>query len=254
MSKIHYFKEKDGDMYTYHAISDDANEKGGYPDATVTTIHNRGRFIPTYDQNTGNLSQDYVIHKYYNGDLYNFSGNLDHLRGAALYGDEISHKNVYDNPEMHTGKLFETVSEPRTLLTSMFAHPSMRVSAMTLGKMAADDALGGKLVASDSLSKHSSRLTRHAIDMGFPVTPHPNNPNAEVTNSYDFDEPNNVSYFSPEMRRNMVGVEPIPQSVTDNANKELREMIKNGRKRNTKPATAKGLSDQFVIPGMEGFI
>jgi hypothetical protein len=44
---------------------------------------------------------------------------------------------------------------------------------------------------------------------------------------------------------------PIPDTSVIRGKEAVREIL--GRKRNPKPVTAKGLSDQF-LPGMEGFV
>lgn len=97
----------------------------------------------------------------------------------------------YQYPEIHpqllrqqqTPQMFQHVP---AIIDSAFAHPSMRGHVPTLFGMAIN-AAGGSVMASDSLSKHSSPLVKRALEAGL-LVPNPKNREGDVTNEYDFDD------------------------------------------------------------------
>jgi hypothetical protein len=158
------------------------------------------------------------------------------------------------NIHFHPQKLFTEVPSSITI-GSMFSDPSMTHSAMTLAAIAKRDLGAEKIIASDSLSPYSSKLTRNAIKKGLPVEPNMANPKAKVTNANTMN-PRSVSMESDEEFHDDIGgpIQAIPHEQVKAARQDLRDMLRANRPvRNNTPVTPKGLSAQF-LPGMEGFV
>lgn len=142
-----------------------------------------------------------------------------------------------------TSQLF--TAEPESAeITNAFSHRSMRHHIPIL---AAYDHMtqGIPFTPSNSLSQHSSKLTKNAQEMGFPVVKNKDNPKANVTNDVTFRDLDNVRYGS----TGPVGAEEeIPSSKMNEAKQHFRTLRSVGR------ATPKPLSQQFSqprFPGME---
>jgi hypothetical protein len=73
---------------------------------------------------------------------------------------------------------------------------------------------------------------------------------AEPTNDIDNIERwagvNDIAYYTDKMQ-------PVTQGEVMTAQNDVRQSLRNSRKRSSTPVTPKGLSNQF-LPGMEGFI
>lgn len=178
--------------------------------------------------------------------LSEYGSPQDMEKAKQLYNESRYRGNKHFEPD----KLFEY--KPSSIeITSMFAHPEMRTSAVHLAAIAKRDLGAETVIASDDLSPHSSRLTKKAQELGFPVEANTLNQDADVTNTYDFHNKTIRSEHLPSLG------EPVSPEVVAGAKKDVRELIRKSRTvRNPKPVTQKGLGDQFhpVLPGMEGFV
>ena len=153
----------------------------------------------------------------------------------------------------------------------MAADPSLKHTALTLGAIAKRDLKADKIIASDDLSPFSSALTKSAIKKGLPVEANQYNPDLEATNDMDLD-PRTLDTH--DIAANERFFKPVSPELISESRKDLRGMLRNPtpvaepeveitadpkplakpKTRNTRPVTRKGLSDQFVIPGMEKFL
>lgn len=131
----------------------------------------------------------------------------------------------------------------RTEVISAFSHSRMRT---TLPIMASYfHRKYGDLTASSDLSEHSSRMVEHARDLGLPVKTHEDNPYAEVTNDYGFNDYENLAHLPFTGVR---GVSEIPAHEI----KASKQHYKDIRGITKKPKVHMG--PQFVqpqLPGME---
>lgn len=180
---------------------------------------------------------------------------------------EVAYMQAYHYPSTEAVN-FDTRGMPRhpdtteffthhpksTMVDLAFSDPSMRHTMPTIGAYFANKY--GELTISGSLSKHSSKLSRNALDRGLPVTPSVSNPDVEVTNDHTFNA------MSAEIPRNWPKVSetaPIPdqevrREIPDYEIKEAKNYLREalGRK--------KPLSNQFndhvdhpQLPGMEQY-
>ena len=130
-----------------------------------------------------------------------------------------------------------------TEVRGAFAHTSMKAHIPVMGAYLHQKY--GDLTASDDLSEHSSRMTEHAEKLGLPVKRSEENPDLDVTNSYDFDNRDMVSsatpFSTPSTKR-------IPDETMKSAKQHYKELRGIGKN------TPKPLSNQFSqpqLPGME---
>ena len=216
---------------------------------------------PSHEDKMTGLDDDAVqaidLVKYGNGDTY--------LR------DPDALKYALDtNPHFNPQKLF--YEEPSSITVNyMAADPSLKHTALTLGAIAKRDLKADKIIASDDLSPFSSALTKSAIKKGLPVEANQYNPDLEATNDMDLD-PRTLDTH--DIAANERFFKPVSPELISESRKDLRGMLRNPtpvaepeveitadpkplakpKTRNTRPVTRKGLSDQFVIPGMEKFL
>lgn len=101
--------------------------------------------------------------------------------GGLLSSEEVDKISA---AQAETPQMF--VSRPG-VVSSAFSHRSMRHSAGKLLGMAFDDLKGHRLMAAHSLSPHSSKLARKALDAGL-LEPNPDNPEGIVSNDLGFDD------------------------------------------------------------------
>lgn len=152
----------------------------------------------------------------------------------------------------NTTELF-THQPATTQVDLAFSDPSMRYTQPIMGAYFAKKY--GALQIGGSLSAHSSKLARNALDRGLPVVPNVSNPNAEQNNTHTFtpmskviprveEGPEKSAIQGQEITRE------IPQYEMTEAKNYLRESL--GRK--------KPLSQQFnahveqpKLTGMENF-
>jgi hypothetical protein len=238
------------------------------PYASVSVKHTPKQFNVSFPNNDDAESETGLGHDY----LYDVKRKLedkktdnwddvDRKAAQTLNSIYSSHnhdpnfikKQMATNPHFQPETLFtETPSSME--ITNMVSDPSMSHTAMTMVSLAKRDLRTDKIIASDDLSKHSSKLTKNAIAMGLPVETHENNSNARQTNTIA-KGPRAIRVGSQD---NPWGFDQdetvISEEDVKGARQDLRTMIRGDRKmRNTTPVTKKGLSDQF-LPGMEGFV
>lgn len=166
---------------------------------------------------------------------------------------ETSNFDKQGNPiNENTTELF-THRPATTQVDLAFSDPSMRHTQPIMGAYLAKKY--GELKIGGSLSAHSSKLARNALDRGLPVTPSVSNPNAEQNNTHTFTPMSKViPRFEEGPEKSAIPGQDvereIPQYEMTEAKNYLREML--GRK--------KPLSQQFAahveqpkLTGMENF-
>jgi hypothetical protein len=165
--------------------------------------------------------------------------------GSVGYNYHYPKYDVGDNrnpEEPHKPVLFrEFPAEVHIKLA--FADPAVRHAMPTVMSRLHLDHPGAKLVADSDLSKHSSRLAKHAQDLGFPVTAHPTNPTFEIKNDADFEERHSMTLPEEDSWREKI----IPAHEVAEARQFIRDKI-----RKPKPH----LSAQFdhpQLPGLEDY-
>ena len=183
-----------------------------------------------------------------------FGEYIPHLgahRSATMtvYHTPASEQPTYDEtnpdvPNRGTPTQLFTHTPAETEVVSAFSHSKMRgtlpIMASYLHKKYGD------LTASSDLSEHSSRMVEHAQRLGLPVKTHEDNPHAEITNDFDFNDYDNLRHIPYTKVR---GVTEIPEheiKASKKHYKDIRGIIK-------KPKSHMG--PQFTqpqLPGMEG--
>ena len=162
-----------------------------------------------------------------------------------------------DDPRTNPDTLFS--STPGQLkIQEAFFDPSLAASVTTAIGIAKNDFPNSEIVPSDDLSDFSSKLVQNAQARGL-ISPNPSNPEGQATNTIGQNRmvvgANGVDYTLNHFDGNLSSSDiRIPQAQVDAGRETVREMLRGPRKRNTKPVTDKGLSDQFVIPGMEEYL
>lgn len=277
-----------GSSTNYRVLGKDNPETGTTPYASLGVTHEYATHLPTFakddlgslEDETGasGLHPTYLNRKHaevwddikegkrtdaHQDALDAFHILRGHTVGAGRNSEHPDPKawavgQTQTNPLIAPDKLFFEHEPAKTHIGSLFADPSMKSHAMNLLGIAYDEHNKATLEADDSLTRFSSRLTQNAIKRGLPVTTDADNPNA-VSTANDEDNPTHNSQYmgtdyANRIRNNQhpfIYSTPIPDLGVIRGKTAVREML--GRKRNTKPVTQKGLSDQF-LPGMEGFV
>jgi hypothetical protein len=252
-----------------HAISDRPNARGMYPRANMTVRHSKAIEHENFKQleDSSQISRDRENQQLYNAtgfdrrelkgehrDTYDYAlGQARYINeardnpegGASLssrrfYGMQFA-KNVRDIRK-DTSQLF-TPEPATTEIRGAFAHTSMKAHIPVMGAYLHQKY--GDLTSSEDLSHHSSRMTEHAEKLGLPVKRSEDNPDLDVTNSYDFDNRDMVSsatpFSTPSTKR-------IPDETMKSAKQHYKELRGIGKN------TPKPLSNQFSqpqLPGME---
>lgn len=261
----------------YYALGEGRTDTFGnveYPYATMSVTHKPKEWAIPFDNTDSvdpeiGLSNNYLTHVIKNFSHKNYDNLTDSesdaletisMSGIPKNNDEQGSfdYNVSTNPHFNPDKLFYEGDPSSITIDFLVADPSMPASTpLTLGALAKRDYKADEIVASDDLSKFSSKLTQNAIAKGLPVKAHKSNTNAIATNDINKrDRTIDADYIE----NNQSKVQPISPDTLQAARSDLRRMIRGNKKntaqknRNTTPVTQKGLSDQFVIPGMERFI
>lgn len=275
---IEYFKHSDDDMSTYTAVGNEFERETPFvgrtekrrPYASVTVSHKPSHYVVPFDNNAKtNYRDPYGVTGLSNSYLRHISEKIESIpeddwTGAEDSANQVLHAlrsggfdkeymkpHLEGNPYFQPETLFERV--PSSIqIDNMVSDPSMPHTAITLAALAKRDLGAEKVIASGSLSPFSSHLTKTALGKGL-VETDPANPNAEVTNSIRQHERSVGSEFANNVWGNDDPDEAIHPDMVRAARQDVREMLRKPKTRNTKPVTAKGLSDQF-LPGMEGFV
>lgn len=183
-----------------------------------------------------------------------FTQKEDDPRGIGLAKTVSKLRN---DPRANPDTLFS--STPGKLkIQEAFFDPSLTSSVTTAIGIAQNDFPNSEIVPSDDLSDFSSKLVQNAQSRGL-ITPNPDNPTGEATNTLTQERmitgANVLNGYLDRFNGNLNNDNiRIPQAQVDAGRETVREMLRGPRKRNTQPVTSKGLSDQFVIPGMEGYL
>lgn len=278
---IEYFKHGDGDMSTYTAVGNEFEVNTPFineaekrrPYASVTVSHKPSHYVVPYSnkpttnyrdpQHVTGLSERYLKHiadKIESIPEDDWTGHEDSanqvmqsLRGGVsepLDREEMK-THIKGNKYFHPETLFERI--PSSIqIDNMVADPSMGHTAVTLAALAKRDLGAEKVIASDSLSTFSSKLTKTALSKGL-VETDPKNPDAEVTNNITQHGRSVGSQFVNNVWGNDAPDKAIHPDMVRAARQDVREMLRKPKTRNTQPVTSKGLSNQF-LPGMEGFV
>lgn len=272
MTKYYSDKTPYGGRLTYeelHAISDRPDARGMYPRATMTVRHQRAREHPNFKQLEDNTDltrsrahqQVYDETGYDRGEVTGETGDNYHVAVTAA-----RHLNEYrDNPTNDMSKAYRRdigityaqsirdikrgtsqffTPEPATTeIRGAFAHTSMKAAIPVMG--AYFHQKYGELTASDDLSPHSVGMTEHAEKLGLPVKRHEDNPDLDITNSYDFDNRSMVSSATPFSTSS---TKQIPDETMRSAKQHYKALRGIGK------STPKPLGQQFSqpqLPGME---
>lgn len=137
---------------------------------------------------------------------------------------------------------------PSVYFNSLFAHSTMKVPAMKLLGLAIQDHPNARLVASGDLSEHSSRLSKHAVDLGVPLT----SPNLDEafaqTNTYTFSD----KKYEQEVSTGYHAYgEPIPKKEVSSAYQHMKGLL--GRNKLSKQFDQVQPDPHPQLPGMENY-
>ena len=281
-------KFQGGSRTNYRALGKDNPEEGTTPYASLGVIHDYAVDLPTFtEDNIGSLEDEDAssgLHPTYlnkkhaevwddikagkKTDAHQDALDAFHvLRGHTIVaGRNSDHEDpkawaveqTRSNPLIAPDKLFFEHTPPKTHIESLYSDPSMKVSAMNLLGIAYDEHNNAPFESDSSLTRFSSRLTQNALKRGLPVITDPSNPNAISTagddNGSTHDNHRMLTDYANKVRNSeypFSHATPISDVGVIRGKESVREIL--GKKRNTKPVTSKGLSDQF-LPGMEGFV
>jgi hypothetical protein len=233
-------KSQNGRVQHSYVALGDADEAGNRKQAEISAISTPVKFLPNFD----------------NTEKSGFSEHA-HEKADKLYAenwgsdpDSDSYSSGYNtnHPYFQQDTLFDTIPS-NTEIYRMFADPSMSSTALTMAQLAKNKTKSEVLSADYDLSPHSSKLVQHAASRGL-VQPSKANPEAKPKNDIEKVERwagrNEVDYYKEKMQ-------PVTQGEVLVAQNDVRQSLRNSRKRSNTPVTKKGLSNQF-LPGMEGFI
>jgi hypothetical protein len=147
------------------------------------------------------------------------------------------------------------VETPETIhVTSMFAHPQTRAVVPSLMARMHLDYPNAKLVADASLSKHSSRLSRHGKALGLPVEGSSFNPSMEPSNEIDYpegDRLNEAPFVT--SAKNVSRPNVIPAHEMQEARNFVRQKLRDKREASRPKPHLSPQFDQPRLPGMENY-
>lgn len=160
--------------------------------------------------------------------------------------DNLANEIKTVKEEFHPSTLFHIRPETVTIDTAFF-DKSMTHTLPTLGMVIKRDFPGATMKASYDLSEHSSKLAKHASELGL-IEGHGANPQFEQRNRIErpeagYTRPVTEGDVSKTMRT--LGFEEIPQQEIDAARSQVREVLR-GRRQQT------NLSPQFDHPTLPG--
>ena len=281
---INYFEDRrprstgfHGKTFTAVNMTPKASDEGyeSYlPSAYMTVNVTPTKHIPTFstgeDDTSGHwlndVSRGLGVHPSYTHHV--FEQGLAPEDGYDSEVTELIREAASASPSQLGGfvqklKKFPEFKQPETLfvekpghvqVTGMYADPSMKASAMTLGALAMRRYPHLKMVADESLSEQSSALARHAHSLGL-VEPDSENPTMAQTNDMIEIEQG----FSPDLTHQVSADEwylpgtgrarPISDTEVSQARQHMRGILRNNRGSSANPR----LSDQFEQPRLPGF-
>ena len=233
-------KVSDGRVYQSYIAFGESDEQGNRKVAELGATYHPPKFLPNFD-NT--MPSGFSGHAHKKADkLYTENWATDPDSDSYAAGRNTNH------PYFQQDTLFDTVPST-THISRMFADPSMSSTALTMAQLAKNKHKPEVLMADSDLSPHSSKLVKNAAIKGL-VQTNPLNKDADVKNDIDKTERwaglNEIDYAHEKMQ-------PVTQGEVLVAQNDVRQSLRNSRKRSNTPVTKKGLSNQF-LPGMEGFI
>lgn len=272
-----YFRTRIGGSTIYNAVSDKPDEEaersgsfGTYPVAAVEVSTSRAKAFTNFDftnsrpsvQATGRAleamekvnnelgmpnAQAHVSGKFedkYYETAYHARQATHGLTSPERRYAGIEYAKGMRDLKKGSSEMFTTVPGANKV-QSAFSHSRMRHTVPVMLAHAHQHL--GDLTASGDLSTHSSKMVKRARAKGFPVSTSESNPDADVTNDYDFNDADHLSYgdFS--------GYERIPENEIRSAMKHIRTMRKGGLD-NANPQQPAHMSPQFEqlrLPGME---
>ena len=199
--------------------------------------------IPLHSENSGMIREQ----------VQAFGDYLPHLgahRSAtmAVHHTPAKERPTYDEtnpdvPNRRTPTQLFTHTPAETEVVSAFSHSEMRTTLPIMASYL--HRKYGNLTASSDLSEHSSKMVEHAQKLGLPVKTHEDNPHAEVTNDYGFNDYENIGHLPFTGLR---GYKEIPTGEIAAAKEHYREL------RGYKKPVPKHMGPQFTqpqLPGME---
>lgn len=233
-------KVSGGRVYQNYVALGDADAAGNRKMAEVDTTFTPPTFLPNFDNTMPSGFSGYAHKKADKLYTENWSSDPD--------SDSFAAGRNENHPYFQQDTLFDTIPST-THITRMFADPSMSSTALTMAQLAKNKHKPEILMADADLSPHSSKLVKNAASKGL-VQTNPLNTDADVKNDIDKTERwvgvNDVDYYTNRMQ-------PVTQGEVMVAQNDVRQSLRNSRKRSNTPVTKKGLSNQF-LPGMEGFV
>jgi len=238
----------------YVALGDE--KQGGFgprsnyhPLAEVDATYTPPKFLPNFDNTEKSGFSEHAHQKANTKYLESQFGDPDHDSYTAKTDQETfgAGRNT-NHPYFDQGTLFDTIPS-NTQITRMFADSSMSSTALTMAQLAKNKLKPEVLMADPDLSVHSSKLVQNAASRGL-VETHGANKDAKITN--DISTPHHLAGMADVdfYKKNM---QPVTQGEVMVAQNDVRQSLRNSRKRSNTPVTKKGLSNQF-LPGMEGFV
>jgi len=233
-------KVYDGRVYQNYVALGDADEQGNRKMAEVDTAYTPPKFLPNFDNTSSTGFAENALRKAHRKFNHAGSDDPDH---ATFEGSSNT-----NHPYYQQDTLFDT-QPSNTQITRMFADPTMSSTALTMAQLAKNKLKPEVLTADPDLSAHSSKLVQNAASRGL-VQTHQLNTDAEPRNDIDkldrWAGLNDIAYYKEKMQ-------PVTQGEVMVAQNDVRQSLRNSRKRSNTPVTKKGLSNQF-LPGMEGFV
>lgn len=178
--------------------------------------------IPNFDYETSVPEWGTRVSRY--GLSRGYTSHVSETKGVSPWAESDEDFNKYPMPTT----LF-TQTPPH--VTALFADPSMRMHVPTLLGAVHEGARdsGTKILAAESLSKHSSPLVREGIAAGL-VQGHAVNPEARVTNEIGSDSDTDTYRMDPRDvgDEGYVGTE-VSDDVVDRWRKTGRELVRTVR-------------------------
>ena len=272
-----YYSRRIGSSTVYNAVSETPDEEaerngtwGTYPVASVEVVSSRAKALPNFDFRTtrpGVQANGRALEamEKVNKEL-GIPNAQNHVTGRfedkyyetafnarqATYGTTPSErrdagikyaKNMQDLKK-DSFEMFTTVPSSNKVL-SAFSHSRMRNTVPVMLAHAHQHL--GDLTSAGDLSPHSSKMVKRARAKGFPVNTSESNPDADITNDYDFNDADHLS--TGDFRAS----DRIPADEIRLAKKHIRTMRRGGLDNagTQQPSHMSPQFEQLRLPGME---